>query len=229
MDLNRATWNRQQKLLQRALSHPDEHPEAIELFLSQHAQVHSARMAQYDQWSFEDEVWHGLSEQSLRSIPPGGEHSIAWIIWHLARIEDVTMNLLVAGSDQLLQREGWLERMQTNVPDTGNAMSAALVVQLSSMIDLNALRSYRVAVGRRTREVVSQLTPYELKQKVDPVRLHQVSITGSVVDAARDVLDYWGSRTIAGLLLMPPTRHCFLHLNEALRIKQKLVRKNGRE
>ena len=33
MDLNRATWNRQQKILQRALSHPDEHPEAIELFL----------------------------------------------------------------------------------------------------------------------------------------------------------------------------------------------------
>jgi hypothetical protein len=33
----------------------------------------------------------------------------------------------------------------------------------------------------------------------------------------------WSKRTVAGLLPMPPTRHNFLHLNEALRIKQKLT------
>jgi hypothetical protein len=42
-----------------------------------------------------------------------------------------------------------------------------------------------------------------------------------MVAAASDVLEYWGKRTIAGLLLMPPTRHCFLHLNEAMRIRQE--------
>jgi hypothetical protein len=36
-------------------------------------------------------------------------------------------------------------------------------------------------------------------------------------------VDYWSRRTVAGLLLMPPTRHCFLHLNEALRIKHALL------
>jgi hypothetical protein len=36
------------------------------------------------------------------------------------------------------------------------------------------------------------------------------------------IVDYWGSRTIAGLLLMPPTRHNFTHLNEARMLKQKL-------
>jgi hypothetical protein len=35
-------------------------------------------------------------------------------------------------------------------------------------------------------------------------------------------IDLWSRRTIAGLLLMPPTRHNFLHLNDALRIKQGL-------
>jgi hypothetical protein len=34
--------------------------------------------------------------------------------------------------------------------------------------------------------------------------------------------DYWSKKTIAGLLLMPPTRHNFVHLNEAARIRQKL-------
>jgi len=35
------------------------------------------------------------------------------------------------------------------------------------------------------------------------------------------VIDYWSGLTLAGLLLMPPTRHNFIHLNEALRLKQK--------
>jgi hypothetical protein len=42
-----------------------------------------------------------------------------------------------------------------------------------------------------------------------------------VAEAASDILDYWGKRTKAGLLLMPATRHNFLHLNEAQRLKQR--------
>jgi hypothetical protein len=45
MDLNRAAWNRQHQILQKALSYPEKHPEYLSLFLSQHAQVHSARMS----------------------------------------------------------------------------------------------------------------------------------------------------------------------------------------
>jgi hypothetical protein len=47
---------------------------------------------------------------------------------------------------------------------------------------------------------------------------------GAVVEAARGLIDYLGNRTISGLLLMPPTRHNFIHLNEAERIKKKLLR-----
>ena len=49
---------------------------------------------------------------------------------------------------------------------------------------------------------------------------------GVVTPEAMEIASYWGRKTIAGLLLMPPTRHCLLHLNEAMRIKKK-VRKNG--
>lgn len=222
MNPNREFWNQQEQALQRALARPAEHPEAIDLFLSQHAMVHSAAMSQSGCWSFEDEIWDGLTEEAARYIPPRGEHSIAWIFWHLARIEDVTMNLLVAGSPQLLVKDHWLEPMKMTVSHTGNAMSQEEVARLSAEIDLRALRAYRLAVGRRTREIVKPLQPAALKQKVDPSRLQQVTAEGAVVEAAQEIVDYWGKRTIAGLLLMPPTRHNFLHLNEALRIKQKI-------
>ncbi len=92
MEPNRKHWNEQQQLLQHALSHSGEHQKAFEICLNQHAMVHAAQMSGSHLWSFEDEVLDSLTEADYRHIPPKGEHSIAWVIWHIARIEDVTMN-----------------------------------------------------------------------------------------------------------------------------------------
>jgi hypothetical protein len=218
--------NKQQTELRRIMMRFDQHDKAIELFLNQHAMLHSAKMAQTELWSFEDAVLNDMTEAQFRRIPRNCKHSVAWNIWHLARIEDVTMNLLVAGgpqvgSPQILNQDNWFERMKTTARDTGNAMDAEEVANLSAAIDIEALRAYRLAVGRRTREIVKQLQPEDLKQQVNPARLQQMLDEGAVVEAARGLLDYWGNRNIAGLLLMPATRHNLVHLNEALRLKQR--------
>lgn len=224
MDIHRATWNRQQQILKKALNHVDKHPEWLELFLIQHAQVHTAEMSGAGEWSFEDEILNGLDEPAIRCIPKQGEHSIAWILFHLARIEDVTMNMLVAGKKQLAFRENWLGKMGINIVNTGNAMDVGKVRTLSNAINIRTLREYRTAVGGNTRQIVGELSPERLDQQVSPERLQQVRSAGAVVEAAGEVLEYWSKKTIAGLLLMPATRHCILHLNEATRIKQNLTK-----
>jgi hypothetical protein len=67
------------------------------------------------------------------------------------------------------------------------------------------------------------LPPEAINHKVDPRRLQRLMDEGAVVEAARGLIDYWGGLSIAGLLLMPPTRHNFVHLNEALRVKKKCL------
>jgi hypothetical protein len=224
MEAHRKLWNQQQKTLRHALTHPDDHRQTIELFLTQHAMVHSAAVVQSEQCSFADAVWQDITDEAARCIPQNGEHSVVWVFWHIARIEDVTMNLLVAGSPQVLYQDNWLERTKATVCHTGNAMSKEDVAQLSATIDIEALRAYRLAAGRRTREVVKQLQPEALKQQVEPARLQKVLDEGAVVEAASGIVTYWSRRSIAGLLLMPPTRHNFIHLNEAARIKQKCLK-----
>jgi hypothetical protein len=132
------------------------------------------------------------------------------------------MNLLVAGRSQVLHQDDWLERMTMMAQNTGNAMPEDDMADLSARIDISALRAYRVAVGRRTREIVDGLGPGDLKAKVDPARLQQVMDQGALLEEAVGVKDYWGKRTIAGLLLMPASRHNLVHLNEALQLKQKI-------
>jgi hypothetical protein len=191
------------------------------LFLSQHAALHSGEIDQIGSWSFEDEILNDLDEETVRRIPLNCEHSIAWCIWHISRIEDVTMNMLVAGSAQLLGEDKWQDRMAVSAIDTGNLMDEENVVDLSAKIDIASLRTYRLAVGRRTREIVKVLQPADLSKKVDPRHLQRVADEGAVVEAAQGLIDYWGKRTIAGLLLMPPTRHNFIHLNEATGLKNR--------
>ncbi len=169
--------------------------------------------------SFDDELWDGLSEARARQV--FDEHSIAWMMWHCARCEDITLNLLVAGSPQVLTSQGWQARMKISVPDTGNCMTPAEIAAFSAAIDLPAMRGYRSAVGRRTREIVAQTELKTWKNKVDPARIRCVLEEQAVLENETWLTDYWGSRTWAGLMLMPATRHLLVHLNEAIKVKKK--------
>jgi hypothetical protein len=222
MDTRRTLWNEQHKLLREALNTPGEHPTALDLFLRQHAMVHDAEMSDSGLHSFADEVWRGALEATLRCLPPALEHSIVWLIWHIARIEDMTMNGLLAGKPQIFFQGDWHKKLNITEKHSGNVvMEEADVTALSQRVDIEALKDYRLAVGRSTREAVKALQPDEFNVKVDPAHLQELLENGSVVKEAIDLLDYWGKLTKAGLLLMPPTRHNFVHLNEAMIIRRK--------
>lgn len=206
--------------LRRVMLEAGQFDRAIQLFLSQHTRLHSREMARTEAWSFADEVLDDLPEEKIRRVPPGADHSAAWLIWHMARCEDITMNLLVAGSPQVLHRDNWLALMKTNVCDTGNAMDRAGLADFSNTVDLEALRAYRLAVGRRTQEIARVLGPQDLTRKVQPSRIQRVMDEGAVLPPAYGIVEYWSKRDVAGLLLMPATRHNLIHLNEAYQIKR---------
>jgi hypothetical protein len=217
-----------------------------------------------------------LTDEQLRQVPSGSLHSIAWLLWHIARTEDVTINVLLANTDQLLFADHWFERLgipardigtemsaaditalsaridlaavggarggggvgspprrphrgdpPVRPSDIGTEMSAADITALSARIDLAAVRAYRLAVGERTREIVQQVTDRELRQTVEPERIERVKAEGALVPAAYGVAEYWGRHTKGNLLLIPATRHSFTHLNEAVRMRQKLRRRRG--
>ncbi len=224
MEIDRQKWNESLKTLRRLLEDCSDHSRAVELCLTLHAQVHAAAVSGIGLWSFEDEVLDDLSDVALRTVPSSSEHSIAWILWHIARIEDITMNMLAAGRSTVFADEGWARRLHGTVDHSGNAMNPDAVRVFSETVNTLALKEYRQAVGRRTRQLIPQISFEALKIRVLPKRLEMVKDQKLVLPEAQEVMDYWASRTIAGLLLMPATRHSFTHLNEALRLRPKVIR-----
>lgn len=221
MDERHAAWMEDRERLKQALSNPAERDLAVEIFMRQHAMVHAARMSGMGLYSFEDEALQGLPEAAYRTLPAGVEHTVAWVVWHITRCEDITMNLLVEGCPQVLE-DGWAAKIGAPALDTGNTMDAAAAQAFSAPLSVSALLDYRTAVGRRTREIVARLQGADFGRKMDPQRLRLVAEKGAVLPGAAWLIDYWGGRTVAGLLLMPATRHHISHLNEILRLRKKL-------
>ena len=217
-------WNSQQKLLKSIITKSDKFDEAIRLCLGQHSMVHTSEMSQTNVVTFEDELWDGLDEVTFRTMPTEkDEATIAWCLWHSTRIEDITMNILVANDIQVINNDNWLEKMNVKVCDTGNTMTNEEIVDFSLSMDMQELRNYRKTVGRKTREIIKKFEPSDLKRKMEKNKLQRILDEGGVlnVEGANWLIDFWGRKNVAGILLMPVTRHHIVHINESIRLKEK--------
>jgi len=221
----RKIWNDNHKKLTEIILNPNEHENAIELFLSQHALLYSSKMIKPERMTLEDELFQNIKEETLRKYPvtcPDTRNSIVWHLWHITRIEDMTMNILVSDNDQVFHTGNWDQHLQVNFMHSGNGMSEDEVNELSLHINIPALLSYRLEVGRKTRKIISSTVPGQFKQKVEPASINKLEQQGAVKKEETWLLEYWGNKNIAGLILMPATRHIFVHLNKSIRIKQKI-------
>jgi len=221
IEFNRKLLNKNQTVLRNCLTSPIIQIDAVEMLLDHHASLHSAEVSDKNNWSFEDAILNDIDETIFRRIPKNCEHSIAWCIWHLARIEDITMNLLVSGDEQILIEENWQERLRIKPGHSGNGMHPKDIQALSDGIDLEGLKGYRLAIGRKTQAIIKRLDLEKYKEKVLISRIHKVIEEGAVIESASAITDYWSKRTINGLFLMPATRHNIVHLNEALQLKRR--------
>jgi hypothetical protein len=211
--------NNLHKSLRQALMETRDEQSAIDFFLQLHSRLHARQVSPHTTWSYEDLLLEGLEEDKIRQIPEGQSHSIAWIIWHLTRVEDVTMNLLVAGQDQVFETGNWQSKTASPIKHTGNGTGLDEVMALSAIVEIDALRAYRVVVGLATQDIVRRLTLADFKRKVAPGNIQRILDEGAVIQAGMDAVEYWRRQDVAGLLLMPPTRHTLVHWNEAWQLK----------
>src|SRR5437870_6461593 len=127
--------------------------DARDLLLEEHSTMHSAAVGG-NKASLAERTFAGLSDDQMRVRPREDLNSLAWLMWHIARAEDIMVNLIVAGRSQVFD-DAWARRLGVARRDFGIGMTSPEVTELTRAVDLAALREYRDAVGRRTREIVS--------------------------------------------------------------------------
>jgi hypothetical protein len=219
MESDRKTWNRQHALVRTILMKEKNYRKALPLLLEHHAAVHAGKLG--GGWSYQDEVVGALTEEQLRLAPRNGLSAL-WKLWHATRVEDATLNVLLAGGKQVLLGGGWRAKLGVRFVDVGNDMPPADRARLNRELNVRALLAYRLAVGRRTQAILKKLKPDRLWEKPAPERIERLRKERAVRRKAEWLLKFWGGNPAANLLLMPAARHPFVHLNEIGRMTPTL-------
>jgi hypothetical protein len=164
--------------------------------------------------SIADQVFRGLTDQQAR--PSKGLNSLVWLLWHMARVEDFGVNVIVTAGQQVLD-EGWFSRLGVLRTDVGNGMTEDELTRFATSADIAAIRAYRDAVGRRTRDVVETLGPASWAELVSPA------------DAARvpDWFKVFVEQPRAFELGTAAITHNAIHLGEAVTIRHLLGTDGG--
>ena len=212
---NRKEWTSRQTELRRIITSPAHFEDAIQLFLQQHAATHTAKISGSQAWSVEDEALAGLSDEQIRACPCPGKNSIAWLLWHAARIEDITMNALVLEQPQTLDSGGWAPRLGPLLRDVGSGMSQAGVTRFSAQVLVQALKDYRAAVGASTINGIPRLAAAQMKEIVTAARVQLLVEDGSISQDALWLAEFYSNRPKSFFLTRTATSHNFQHISEA--------------
>lgn len=221
MLMDKLTWNSKLQRLRSIITNDTSLDEAKNLILKLHAMVYSSEMSGINQGTFEDEIWEKLNEDTARKAINKKGRTVLYGLWHSTHIEDITMNLLVAGKDQLFEKDNWFARIGSPIRHTGNSLTNEEILKMSSIINIDELKAYRIAVGRNSEEIIRNLNSGRIKQKVYIENLQRILDEGAVdnVESANWLINFWGKKNVAGIILMPCLRHQLVHLNESLTVK----------
>ncbi|MFN8227456.1 MAG: mycothiol transferase [Mycobacterium sp.] len=142
-------------------------------------------------------VTDDLSEPDATFRPTPQANSIAWLVWHSARVQDAQV-ADIAGVDQVWTSEGWVDRFGLDLPrdDTGYGHSAQDVAKVRASAQL--LAGYYRAVHAMTLDYVVTVDSDTL---------------GRIVDTR------WDPPVTASVRLVSVIDDCAQHLGQAAYVK----------
>ena len=173
-----------------------------------------------------------LTRTEFDAIPfinANGYHSktIAYSIWHIARIEDIVAHTLIAGDDQVFFSGNFQARIHSPIITTGNELVKEQIAVFSEQLDLEELYAYIAEVKAGTERIVEALPYGSLRQKPPEERKEILKSmkTVSTDEEAYWLIDYWCGKDIRGLIQMPFSRHWIMHIEACLRIRDRIIQR----
>jgi hypothetical protein len=191
--------------------------DARDLLIDEHGRMHAAGVTG-DKGTLAERTFGGLSDDQMRARPREDLNSLAWLMWHIARAEDIFANLILSGRDQVVDG-GWLARLKIARPDFGIGMTKPEVAELTSRVDVAALREYRDAVGRRTQEVIRGFGPSDWQGELQAPPLEKAAALGCFGPNGATIAKAFTGRPRVGILGGLLVTHAAMHMGEAQTVR----------
>jgi uncharacterized damage-inducible protein DinB len=134
----------------------------------------------------------GLSGEQLAFRPAEHANSVAWLAWHLTRVEDDHVSE-IAGRPQAWVADGWHARFgkPADPSDTGFGYGQAQVAAIRPD-GPEVLIEYYAAVHKRSLEYLSQLTCQDMDRIIDRSWDPPVTVGVRLVSVVNDATQHVG-------------------------------------
>ena len=134
----------------------------------------------------------GLDVATLTTSPAPGTNTIAWLVWHTARVQDHHISEVME-TEQIWTTDGWARRfgLEPDPANTGYGHGAHDVAAVRPE-GPDALLDYLDAVDQRTRTFLQRLEAAELDRIVDRRWDPPVTLGVRLVSIADDGLQHLG-------------------------------------
>jgi hypothetical protein len=161
------------------------------------------------------DIWELVPPDKMIQRPHPRVNSIAWILWHMFRVEDAGINRFIADRPQVLDEGNFMDRMNVPYWHNGSDMTLEEVDALSQRINIAGLHDYALAVQTRTREVVSTLTMGDMDAVMDEARLRQILVDeGLAHNSPEGLLQNYLNWNKGKVLFNFAITHPYQHLGE---------------
>ena len=118
----------------------------------------------------------GLTPSEARWQPTLHTNHIAWLVWHMARVEDAMVNRWMRGATEVWVSGGWAGRFGMD-PESAGAGQTIEQVRAMPDIPLGDLMAYFDAVRGLTRQYFDQATDEDLARTFNHPRRGAVAGT----------------------------------------------------
>ena len=151
--------------------------------------------------------------------------NIIWNLWHIMRIEDLIVNILICEKESILN-EKLKNELNISITDTGNSLTKEEIKKFAKNINIKKLKYYSDKISKNTINLIKRLKAEDIKRKINKINLEKIINGCGVTKDNLWLIDYWSKKDIAGLLLMPLSRHIIVHLNQCykyIETKSKII------
>jgi len=178
---------------------------------------------QYLHETFFPNLRNTLTEEEFRQSPVKGIQPIIWLIWHMARVEDMGLSRFIWRKSQIFDAT-WRDRMGIEQEHYGTSMSEEEVATFAAQVDVYAVLDYFKLVGERTKRELSLLDLSTLDEILsdDAVR-EVVTVEGMASPEAQWVIPHYVGKSRGWMLCHMGLTHNFRHFGQIV-LAKKLLR-----
>jgi hypothetical protein len=120
-------------------------------------------------WGYQTKALDGLTQEEAAWSPAAESNSIAFILWHVTRVEDFFVVRVILRETELYESEGWRQKLGTPAKETGFDYTVEQLLAWT-VPKLEIIGGYSESVRKRTLALLNSIAPERLSEVARPDR-----------------------------------------------------------